>query len=213
MARAAPARPPEHADLDKLRRAARACTACDLAGPATQTVFGAGAEDARAVLVGEQPGDQEDRQGAPFVGPAGRLLDRALVEAGIERDAVYVTNAVKHFRFQYAQRGKRRLHKAPTTTQVRICYPWLAAEVDEVDPELVVALGATAAKALRGADFRITDARGQLLDHDGRKFLATTHPSAVLRATDRDAAFAELVQDLKAGAALLGGGSLKRGRR
>jgi DNA polymerase len=213
MARAEPARPPQHADLDRLRKAARTCTACDLAGPATQTVFGAGAQDARAVLVGEQPGDQEDRQGAPFVGPAGRLLDRALVEAGIERHAVYVTNAVKHFRFQYAERGKRRLHKAPTTTQVRICYPWLAAEVEEIDPDLVVALGATAAKALRGTDFRITDARGQLLDHDGRKFLATTHPSAVLRATDRDAAFAELVQDLKTGAALLDGGRSRNRRR
>jgi DNA polymerase len=212
MARADPARPPEHADLAQLRKAARACTACDLAGPATQTVFGDGAEDARAVLVGEQPGDQEDRQGAPFVGPAGRLLDRALVDAGIEREAVYVTNAVKHFRFQYAERGKRRLHKAPTTTQVRICYPWLAAEVEEIDPELVVALGATAAKALRGTDFRITDARGQLLDHEGRKFLATAHPSAVLRATDRDAAYAELVQDLKAGAALLDGGSSRKRR-
>lgn len=209
MARAEPAQPPQDVDLDGLRDAARGCTACDLYGPATQTVFGAGSDHARAFFVGEQPGDQEDRQGEPFVGPAGRLLDRALIDAGIDRDSAYVTNAVKHFRFQYAQRGKQRLHKTPTTTQVRICHPWLAAELEVVDPELVVALGATAGKALRGQDFRITEARGQLLDLDGRAFLATMHPSSVLRATDRKAAYADLVRDLEVGATVL----TKRPRR
>lgn len=186
--------------MSVLRVAARDCTACDLAGPATQTVFGEGPQQARAFLVGEQPGDREDLDGRPFTGPAGRLLDKALVDAGIDRDTVYVTNAVKHFRFERARGGKLRLHKTPTTTQVRICYPWLQAELRAVTPELVVALGATAAKALRGPAFRISTERGQLLSLEtvGRTmaFLATVHPSAVLRSEDREAAYAAFVADL-----------------
>lgn len=180
------------------------CTACDLAGPATQTVFGEGPARARAVLVGEQPGDHEDLDGRPFTGPAGRLLDKALVDAGIDRDSVYLTNAVKHFRFERTRGGKLRLHKTPTTTQVRICHPWLQAELRAVTPGLVVALGAVAAKALRGPTFRITRERGQLLalETEGRStaFLATVHPSAVLRSEDRDAAYAAFVADLRVAA-------------
>lgn len=162
------ARPPDSTQLRVLREAASSCTACDLAGPATQTVFGEGPSGARAFLVGEQPGDREDLDGRPFTGPAGRLLDKALVDAGFDRETVYVTNAVKHFRFE--RHGKQRLHKTPTTTQVRICHPWLQAELRAVVPELVVALGATAAKALRGPAFRISQDRGHLLTHeaDGR---------------------------------------------
>jgi DNA polymerase len=186
--------------LDVLREAAATCTACDLAGPATQTVFGEGPRSARVMLVGEQPGDQEDRSGQPFAGPAGRLLDRALEQSGIKRNGVYVTNAVKHFRFERATRGKQRLHKSPTTTQIRICAPWLHAEVRSVKPELLIALGATAAKSLSGSAFRITEARGQLrsveIDQMSIPFLATIHPSAVLRAEDREAAMARLVGDL-----------------
>jgi uracil-DNA glycosylase len=179
------------------------CTACDLAGPATQTVFGTGARHARVMLVGEQPGDKEDLQGLPFVGPAGRLLDDALDAAGIDRTTTYVTNAVKHFRFESVRGGKQRLHKTPTTTQIRICHPWLRAEIDIIRPELIVALGATAAKALRGPTFRITQTRGEILDHDGVSFLATVHPSAVLRAQDRKAAFADFVRDLEVAAKAL----------
>ncbi|MBE7187822.1 UdgX family uracil-DNA binding protein [Jatrophihabitans endophyticus] len=203
MPKATPATVPDDADLAQLREAARSCTACDLAGPATQTVFGEGAPHARVVLVGEQPGDQEDRSGRPFVGPAGRLLDDALVDAGIDREQVWITNAVKHFRFESTRGGKLRLHRTPTVTQVRICAPWLQAELGRIRPELLVALGATAAKALRGQDFRITASRGQLLDGDGYRFLATAHPSAVLRADDRDEAYRMLVDDLTVAARAL----------
>lgn len=214
------ASPPTGVGLDGLRDAARGCRACPLWEPATQTVFGLGPADARVVFVGEQPGDVEDRKGEPFVGPAGRLLDRALVDAGIDRTQTYVTNAVKHFRF--TQTGKRRLHQTPGPEHVAACRPWLDAELALVDPELVVCLGATAAKAMLGNAFRITKQRGQLmpLEHGGGDTLfdeaedaavhsawimATTHPSAVLRTQgdQRDAAYAALVADLKVGAGAL----------
>ncbi|MFL6127977.1 MAG: UdgX family uracil-DNA binding protein [Mycobacteriales bacterium] len=218
------ASPPTGVGLEGLRAAARGCRACPLWEPATQTVFGLGPADARVVLVGEQPGDVEDRKGEPFVGPAGRLLDRALVDAGIDRTLTYVTNAVKHFRF--TQSGKRRLHQTPGTEHVAACRPWLDAELGLIDPELVVCLGATAAKAMLGSGFRITKQRGQLMPldpppsvgGDGSLFgeaedaavqsawiMATTHPSAVLRAQDdaRAAAYDALVADLKIGAEAL----------
>lgn len=211
------AEPPTGVGLDGVREAARHCTACPLWEPATQTVFGTGPADARVVLVGEVPGDVEDRKGLPFVGPAGKLLDRALVEAGIDRDQAYVTNAVKHFRF--TQSGKRRLHQTPGPEHVAACKPWLASELELIDPELVVCLGATAAKALLGNAFRITKQRGQLMPFEspaeGTLFedaarhtqwiMATTHPSAVLRMPPetRDEGYAALVADLRIGAAAL----------
>ncbi|HZB49931.1 MAG TPA: UdgX family uracil-DNA binding protein, partial [Mycobacteriales bacterium] len=152
------AKPPTGVGLDGVREAAAHCTACPLWEPATQTVFGAGPADARVLLVGEQPGDVEDRKGQPFVGPAGRLLDRALADAGIDRSQAYVTNAVKHFRFTLTP--KRRLHQTPGPEHIAACKPWLEAELALVDPELVVCLGATAAKALLGNAFRITKQRG-----------------------------------------------------
>jgi uracil-DNA glycosylase len=208
------AQPPAGVDLAGLRAAARDCTACELWEPATQTVFGAGPADARVVLVGEQPGDVEDRRGEPFVGPAGRLLDRALEDAGIDRSRAYVTNAVKHFRF--TPTPKRRLHQTPGPEHITACRPWLSAELGLVAPELVVVLGATAAKALLGPSFRITKQRGQLLpfestllDEDAAVkatwIMATTHPSAVLRVPDADraAAYDALVADLKVAAKTL----------
>ncbi|HXV92215.1 MAG TPA: UdgX family uracil-DNA binding protein [Pseudonocardia sp.] len=187
---------PRVRDLDELRRAAARCTGCELHGPATQTVVGEGPQSAWLVLVGEQPGDREDIEGAPFVGPAGRLLDRALREAGIARDEVYVTNAVKHFRFERS--GNRRLHKTPAVSHIRACRPWLDAELALVRPTAVGALGATAGKALLGPSFRITASRGQVLDFEGRAMVATAHPSAVLRTPPerRDEAFGALVADL-----------------
>jgi DNA polymerase len=187
--------------LDELRRAASGCTGCDLYRDATQTVFGDGPSRARAVLVGEQPGDQEDRAGEPFVGPAGRLLDRALDDAGIDRDQVYVTNAVKHFKFHLDERGKRRIHEKPSRGEVVACRPWLLAELGAIRPGLVVCLGATAAQSLLGTAFRLTKQRGELValppdvGLDGHA-LATVHPSAVLRAPDRDLAYKGLVEDL-----------------
>ena len=175
--------------------------------PATQVVFSAGRSDARLALVGEQPGDAEDTAGIPFVGPAGQLLQRALEEAGIGRDEVYVTNAVKHFRF--SQKGKRRIHATPELAHVTACRPWLAAELRAVDPSLTVVLGATAAKALLGKDFRVTQHRGQLVVRETslgeRGFLPTVHPSSVLRAPDdaRDEAYGALVADLEVAARLL----------
>lgn len=194
---------PRDAGLTELAVAAAACEGCELFEPATQVVFGAGDPRARVVLVGEQPGDQEDRQGLPFVGPAGRLLDRALAQAGIDRDSTYLTNAVKHFRFQ--ERGQRRLHRTPEPAHVRACRPWLAAELAELAPELVVVLGATAGRALLGPSFRVTRQRGVLLpwpEAEPRRLcrtqlLATLHPSAVLRADDREEAFDGLVADLR----------------
>ncbi len=205
---------PEGAGLDELREAARGCQGCELYENATQTVFSAGSPTARVALVGEQPGDQEDRSGEPFVGPAGRLLDDALVEAGIERGDAYVTNAVKHFRFSQQGPGKRRIHATPGAEHLAACRPWLAAELAIVDPEVVVCLGATAAKALIGSSFRVTRERGTLIprlvrdaDEDAAVrngwLMGTIHPSAVLRADDRDTAFAGLVADLRVAAAAL----------
>lgn len=171
------------------------CTRCELHEHATQTVFGAGRATARLMLVGEQPGDKEDRAGKPFVGPAGSILDRALEELGVDRASVYLTNVVKHFRFETS--GKRRIHKTPSVEHVRICLPWFEQELAIVQPEIVVCLGAVAAKALLGPKFRLTASRGRFVswDRPGR-VLATVHPSSVLRSDDRKAAFAAFVADL-----------------
>ncbi|GAB2721361.1 UdgX family uracil-DNA binding protein [Streptomyces bullii] len=198
---------PDGAGLDQLREAAAGCRGCPLHRDATQTVFGTGDPHARVMLVGEQPGDQEDRQGRPFVGPAGKLLDRALDEAGISPADTYVTNAVKHFKFTQAEPRKRRIHKAPSLRETTACGPWLAAELAVVEPELIVVLGATAGKALLGSSFRVTQVRGTLLEeeiHGRRELLVpTVHPSAVLRADDREAAYRGLVADLKVAARAL----------
>jgi DNA polymerase len=216
------AEPPTGVGLDGVRDAAAHCHACPLWEPATQTVFGSGPADARVVFIGEQPGDVEDRKGEPFVGPAGKLLDRALEEAGIDRSQTYVTNAVKHFRF--TQSGKRRIHQTPGPEHIAACRPWLDAELALLDPELVICLGATAAKAMFGPSFRITKQRGQLTPLEpavggaGTLFeeaeeaedaavksawiMATAHPSSVLRVPDegRQAAYDALVADLRVGA-------------
>ncbi len=188
--------------LAQLRRRAAECTDCELYRDATGTVFGAGPTTAWLMLIGEQPGDQEDRQGAPFVGPAGRILDTALERAGIDRDEVYVTNAVKHFRFE--RDGKRRLHKTPAVGHVRACRQWLDGELAAVRPAVLATLGATAAKALLGPGFRITAERGEPRDWEGHRLVPTVHPSAILRgpAEARDAALDELVADLRVVAAL-----------
>jgi uracil-DNA glycosylase len=196
----------EARSLDDLRRAATGCRACDLWRNATQTVFGEGGENARMLLLGEQPGDQEDRAGAPFVGPAGRILDEALDAAGIDRDAVYVTNVVKHFKWKPAPRGKRRIHQRPDRSEEIACRPWLEAEVGRIKPELIICLGATAAQALLGRSFRVTRQHGEVLPSDLGPVLATIHPSAVLRAPDADARAAALdglVADLRVAAATL----------
>jgi uracil-DNA glycosylase len=192
---------PQLDDLEGLRAAAQGCTGCELWEPATQTVFGAGPASAWLMVVGEQPGDREDLAGEPFVGPAGRLLDRALEQAGITRDETYVTNAVKHFRFE--QRGSRRIHKTPAVGHVRACRPWLDAELRLVRPAVVATLGATAAKALLGSKFRITESRGTVLEWEGVALVPTVHPSAILRLdpAERDAAFDALVADLQVVAA------------
>ena len=192
---------PKHVNIDGLKEAAVDCKGCELWQHATQVVFSAGNPRAPLALVGEQPGDVEDRQGIPFVGPAGRLLQEALEEAGVPRKDVYVTNAVKHFRF--TERGKRRIHATPQVTHIKACLPWLEAELTLVDPSLIVCLGATAARALLGPTFRVTKQRGQVLELATpvgvRAVLATVHPSAVLRATaeERSEAFAGLVADLQ----------------
>ena len=176
---------PPNPTLETLRQAAARCRGCDLYLDATQTVFGEGAAHADLMFVGEQPGDQEDRAGRPFVGPAGRLLDEALEAAGIERDTVYVTNAVKHFRFVRNELIKRRLHKKPSAVQVRACHPWLREEARLVQPKLVVALGSTAAQALLGNAFKVTQHRGEVVLSDwAGPVLATVHPSSVLRAPE-----------------------------
>ncbi|HEX3650953.1 MAG TPA: UdgX family uracil-DNA binding protein [Pseudonocardiaceae bacterium] len=204
---------PARGGLDALRAAAADCQGCDLYRNATQTVFGQGSTSARAVLLGEQPGDREDLEGEPFVGPAGRLLDRVLAEAGIDRASVYLTNAVKHFSFRPAERGKRRIHQKPRSGQIAACRPWLARELTAVRPELVVCLGATAAQAVAGSRFRLTDQRGALLPRPDSvtddlpgdwSFLATVHPSAVLRAPDRERAYRDLLADLRPVADFLG---------
>ncbi|MBV8071198.1 MAG: UdgX family uracil-DNA binding protein [Acidobacteriaceae bacterium] len=183
-------------DLARLRAAAPACRGCDLYAHATQVVFGEGPQDANVVMVGEQPGDEEDRRGLPFVGPSGRLLSKAMEQAGLDRDKVYVTNAVKHFKF--LERGKRRIHAKPSGIEISACRPWLEAELASVEPELIVCLGATAAQSLMGRDFRITVDRGKFFPHHwAKQLLATVHPSAILRMPERyDEEFELFVRDL-----------------
>jgi uracil-DNA glycosylase len=193
---------PERASLAELRRAAAGCKACDLWKTGTQTVFGEGSEDAEAMFVGEQPGDQEDQVGRPFVGPAGKLFDQALEEAGIDRSLTYVTNVVKHFKWQ--ARGKRRIHQKPNWREISACRPWLDAELALVQPRVLVCLGATAAQALLGRDFRVTKRRGEPIESElAPVVIATVHPSSILRADDRDAELAAFVSDLKTVAAQL----------
>jgi DNA polymerase len=199
---------PEGADVDALRAAAPDCRGCELWEPATQVVFSAGNDSGRVVLVGEQPGDVEDRQGIPFVGPAGRLLQKAVDEAGLAREDVYVTNAVKHFR--YTPRGKRRIHATPEAAHVAACKPWLVAELRAVRPEVVVCLGATAVRSLLGTTVRVLRDRGTPLVRETSlgetTFVVTVHPSSVLRGPEdqRDSAFAALVADLRVVAEQLG---------
>lgn len=184
--------------LSVLRAAVQDCRGCDLYRHATQAVGGEGKQTSRVVFIGEQPGDEEDRKGRPFVGPAGRLLDRALEEAGIERSAVYVTNAVKHFKFE--ERGKRRIHKKPSISEWRACRPWLEAEIATIRPEIIVCLGATAAQSVFGAAYRVTKERGLFITHSwAPQATSTIHPSAILRAPDdlRQAEYERLVEDLK----------------
>jgi uracil-DNA glycosylase len=177
---------PPRESLKALREAAAGCRGCDLYEDATQTVFGEGRKAARVMFVGETPGDREDRAGKPFVGPAGRELDKALARAGIDRADAYVTNAVKHFKFE--ERGKRRIHQKPDARQIRACRPWLDAELRQIRPEALIVLGATAAKALLGNQFKITQERGRLLASDLAPIvLATIHPSAILRERDDEA--------------------------
>jgi uracil-DNA glycosylase family protein len=189
---------PESRSLNVLRTAARTCKGCDLWKVGTQTVFGAGDASARAIFVGEQPGDKEDLAGEPFVGPAGALLSKALQEAGINRQSAYVTNAVKHFKWE--PRGKKRIHKKPGTLEIAACRPWLDAEIEAVHPEIVVCLGATAAQALLGKSFKVTQRRGELITTEGLPdIVATVHPSSILRAPDetRHEEYARFVADLK----------------
>jgi DNA polymerase len=195
---------PERPSLKKLRESAAGCTACPLHETGTQTVFGEGATKARVVFVGEQPGDQEDQQGKPFVGPAGKLLDKALEDAGIDRSQVYVTNVVKHFKWQ--ARGKRRIHQKPNWSEIAACRPWLEAELDVIEPRVLVCLGATAAQALLGRDFRVSRQRGELVESDlADNVIATVHPSSILRADDetRDLEYQALVRDLEVVAKLI----------
>ncbi|MCI4064881.1 UdgX family uracil-DNA binding protein [Micromonospora sp. R77] len=217
--------PPQADTIDQLRAAAAGCQGCELYRDASQTVFGRGDESARVVLVGEQPGDMEDQKGLPFVGPAGRLLRKAVDDAGLDPGHIYLTNAVKHFRFEL--RGKRRIHQTPDRVHITACRPWLVAEFARLHPEIVVVLGATAAKALLGPTFRVTKQRGELLpwpaaaqhpedfvrvpvDNTGKvadapaaRLLATIHPSAVLRADNQDVAYEGLVKDLTVAARAL----------
>ena len=194
-----PDRPdPRIQSLEQLKAATMACRECPIGEMASQSVIGEGKLKARLMLVGEQPGDEEDRRGEPFVGPAGRLLDRALEAAGVDRTTLYVTNAVKHFKWE--PRGKRRLHKTPAQREIEACRPWLEAEIAAVHPEVICCLGATAAKALLGPDFRVSLSRGKLVKSPyAPRVFATLHPSAVLRvrgAAERAAAFKSLVRDL-----------------
>jgi DNA polymerase len=207
--------PPDHpaakvrpdADLETARAVAARCTACDLYARATQTVFGEGNPRAPLMLVGEQPGDREDLSGRPFVGPAGAMLDKALDDAGIDRETVFVTNVVKHFKWRPS--GKRRLHERPNQAEIRACRPWLDVEREIVRPEILVALGATAAQAIIGRDFKITEQRGEVIPavDGGPWLLATYHPSAILRARtpeDRERMLAALVGDLTIAADAIG---------
>jgi DNA polymerase len=197
---------PESPTLERLRAVAAGCKACHLWERGTQTVFGEGARDAEVMLVGEQPGDQEDRAGQPFVGPAGRVLDEALEEAGIDRSKAYVTNVVKHFKWE--ARGKRRIHAKPNWTEIAACKPWLEAELAVVEPRVLVCLGATAAQALLGKQFRVTKQRGEPVESPlAPNVLATIHPSAILRQRDEESRRGEMaafVDDLRVVAKLLG---------
>lgn len=189
---------PLQPSLDNLWDAAQQCRGCDLYLHATQAVVGEGPQHAPMMLIGEQPGDQEDRSGRPFIGPAGRLLDRALAEAQIDRQNVYITNAVKHFK--YEERGKRRIHKKPGAVEINACRPWLDTEVSLLKPVVIVCLGATAAQTLLGKTFRLTKDRGVFSEHPSAAILATIHPSALLRVIDpgsRDAEYARFVMDLQ----------------
>jgi DNA polymerase len=190
---------PVHPNLPRLRQAAAGCKGCDLWQRGTQTVFGEGSSNARVMLVGEQPGDKEDLMGRPFVGPAGAVLDRALQEAGIARDEVYVTNIVKHFKWE--PRGKRRIHKKPNALQISACRPWLDAEIEVTQPEVMVLLGASAAQGLLGRDFRVTQHRGEWIQSQLAPYvLATVHPSSILRAPDDESRHEEMrkfIADLK----------------
>ena len=196
---------PERPTLDSARRAAAGCQACELWRTGTQTVFGEGEVEAEVMLVGEQPGDQEDLAGRPFVGPAGAVLDRALDDVGIDRTKVYVTNVVKHFKWQ--PRGKRRIHAKPNWSEMAACRPWLDTEISLVEPRVLVCLGATAAQALLGRDFRVTRQRGELVESPlAPHVLATVHPSSILRAPDdaaRQEQMRDFVEDLRKVAALL----------
>lgn len=198
---------PDHPTLATLRAAAAGCRACELWQRGTQTVFGEGRSQARVVLVGEQPGHEEDLAGLPFVGPAGRLLDRALTEAGIDRTTTYVTNVVKHFKWD--PRGKRRIHAKPSGAEIAACLPWLQAELAVVKPRVLVCLGATAAQALLGSQFRVTRQRGELIPSAlAPHVMATVHPSSILRAPDqatREVEMARFVDDLRRVAAALRG--------
>jgi DNA polymerase len=199
---------PPDADVKAIRAAAPGCRGCELWAPATQVVVSSGDPTARVMLVGEQPGDAEDREGAPFVGPAGKLLVRAVEEAGLDRREIYLTNAVKHFRF--TPRGKRRIHQTPDLAHITACRPWLEAELRAVDPEVIVPLGATAVRSVMGPGIKVTQQRGQVVvreapDGGERRFVPTVHPSSVLRVPgdDRRAAYEALVADLRVVAELL----------
>jgi DNA polymerase len=190
---------PLHPTLSALRKAAKDCKACDLWKRGSQTVFGEGSPRAKVIFVGEQPGNQEDLEGKPFVGPAGGLLNKALAEAGIDRNQAYVTNAVKHFKWE--PHGKRRIHKKPNALEIAACRPWLDAEIAVLRPKVVVCLGATAAQALLGRDFRVTQHRGEFIDSPLAPFvMATVHPSSILRAPDEQTRHEEMkrfISDLK----------------
>ncbi|MFN6963499.1 MAG: UdgX family uracil-DNA binding protein [Pyrinomonadaceae bacterium] len=196
---------PARISYRSLAAASKGCMGCDLYKLGTQTVFGEGKVSAAVMFVGEQPGDEEDKTGHPFVGPAGRLFDKALGEAGIDRDAAYVTNVVKHFK--WTPRGKRRIHDKPNAAEIRACAPWLNAEIALVKPKVLVCLGATAAQALLGKDFRVSKMRGRWLDAEyAKRVMATLHPSAILRAPDpqaRERQYREFVGDLTAIAGVL----------
>jgi DNA polymerase len=190
---------PERTTLGAMREAVQDCRGCDLYEDATQAIFGEGPEQARVVMVGEQPGDKEDVAGRPFVGPAGAMLDKAIEDSGLIRDDVYITNVVKHFRFE--PRGKRRIHKKPSAEQIRACMPWLEAELSRVGPEVLVLLGATAAQAILGRSFRVTQQRGEFIESPLAPLVtATIHPSAILRTEtdeERQEAFDGFVRDLR----------------
>jgi len=195
---------PKDQSLPRLRQASHGCRGCDLWKNATQTVFGEGNPGSTVMMVGEQPGDKEDRAGRPFVGPAGAVLDKALDVAGIDRERVYVTNIVKHFK--WTPKGRMRIHKKPGTRQIAACRPWLDAELRTVRPRIVVCLGSTAAQALLGKDFKVTQQRGEFIEKDGTLFTATVHPSSILRSPDDESRHREmdlLVGDLKKVAGIL----------